>query len=171
MTEISPAPRAVAIGMPDRIRDAMLVHLPDVLAVDSLTEAAAVLDDNPRALVLYGEVAFGAVVSGQPVFLLEEQRAQRVVRRVGVVIDTDPNALADLEWDDPRRLAVQAGVRLAAGFLVDVSVDGVWGRLSNLLDERVAEPPVRGVTSGDGNDEPNGDPDDRDQPPAAPEDH
>lgn len=169
MTEIQPAPRAVAIGLPDRIRTEMLVQLPDVLAVDSLSQAAAILADNPRAVVMYGEITFGAVVSGQPVFVLEDQGDPMVrwSNQVMVVVDVDPRKCADLVWDDPRRLASHAGIRLKAARIVDVSADGIWPRLSDELNKLVAEPPAQGVPSGDGNDEPNGDPDDRDQPPAA----
>lgn len=157
-------PRAVAIGIPDRLRHPLLENLPNVVLVDGLVEAAAVLDTAPQAMVIYGEITFGAAVSGQPIFLVPDQAADGANPRVALLIDTAPNGLNGLAWDDPRKLAAHAGIRLGARYLVDVSEEGAWAAFSALMDEVVAIPPGEGVPSGDGNDEPNGDPDVSDQP-------
>jgi len=145
--------RAVAVGIPDRLKDAVAA-LPGVLVLPDLVTAAGVLEDFPDAHVVYGEELFGPAVTGLPVFLRMDQRAGGHNRRVWVLIDAHPQQLDGLEWDDPRRLATQAGIRLRAGRLVDVSEDGAWASFDSLLDQPVDTPNVGGYTEDDttGND-------------------
>lgn len=151
--------RAVAVGIPDRLKE-QLTALDGVMVEDDLVIAAGLLELHPGAFLIYGENLFGDAVTGQPVLLLPEQRdGARPIPRVMVVMDLNPTAmLDDLRWDDPRRLAMQAGIRLRAGRVVDASAVGVWVALDVLLDGPVDTPNTGGYTQVTGNDE-NGDPD------------
>lgn len=151
--------RAIAVGIPDRLTG-QLAAVPGVAVEDSLETAAMMLELYPRAAVIYGENLFGDAVTGQPVFLINEQRdpnGQPAVRRVLMLIDHHPMKLDELAWDDPRRLAMQAGIRLSAGSVVDVSASGAWVALDARLDEHVDTPNTGGYTQSNGNDE-DGDP-------------
>lgn len=152
--------RAVAIGIPDRLLEA-LGSIPGVVVTETLIRAMEVLDENPGAAVMYGEHLFGEAVSGQPVMLMDVQ-ADPEVRwepRIMVIIDHDPQQLDMLAWDDPRKLATQAAIRLKAGTLVDLSRDGIVGALSSRLDAFVDTPASGGYSQGNGNDDKsNGDP-------------
>lgn len=147
-----PAPpariRAIAVGIPDRLRSAVR-ELSGVLVEDNLANAADIVDMNPGVSVIYGEGLFGAVVTGQPIMFLPEQKPAPgdrfgPVPGVIVLIDHSPFKLDELEWDDPRRLATQAGVRVLASHLVDVSQQGVWVHLDVLLDQVLDTPRQRG---------------------------
>jgi hypothetical protein len=135
--------RAVAVGIPDRLKDD-LASLSGVVVVPDLSTASGVLEDYPDAHVVYGEHLFGPAVTGQPVFLLPGQVDSRHNQRVWVVVDAAPSTLGQLEWDDPRRLAAQAGVRLRAGRLLDVSDPGAWVSFDAVLDEPVDTPNTGG---------------------------
>jgi hypothetical protein len=124
--------RAVAVGIPDRLKEP-LAAMAGVVVVPDLVTAAGVLDDWPTAYVIYGEDLFGAAVTGLPVFLIPDQD-QGYHDRVIVLMDVDPRHTDALSWDDARRLAPQAGVRLRARRLVDVSSSGAWLSLDALLD-------------------------------------
>lgn len=145
--------RAIAIGIPDRMHRELEANLPGVRIVYDELSADEIVAEYPHVAVLYGEHTFGPAVSGQRVLVLPEQHDARRVERVVVVTDAMPTNLNTLAMDDPRRLAPQAGVRLAAGYLVDVSQPGVWVALDVLLDDIIDTPPAKGVSSGDdGND-------------------
>jgi len=124
--------RAVAVGIPDRLKE-RLAGMNGVIVVPDLVTAAGVLEDWADAYVIYGEDLFGAAVTGMPVFLLPDQH-DGYHERVLVLTDIDPRHTESLAWDDPRRLAPQAGVRLRALRLVDVSSSGAWLSLDALLD-------------------------------------
>lgn len=142
--------RAVAVGIPDRLKDD-LATLDGVVLAPDLVTAAGVLDDWPDAHVIYGEELFGAAVTGQPVFLLPA--GQDVSDRVWVLMDAHPLKLDELAWDDPRRLGPQAGVRLRAGHLVDTSEPTALAQLDVLLNRDVDTPNVGGYPEdNDGND-------------------
>lgn len=155
MTEV----RAVAFGVPERVY-ATLDAVGGVLVRETLLDAAKALDDNPQAALIYGEHAFGAAVSGQPIMLIDEQgdRATRWLPRVMVAIDCHPNDTVNLEWDDPRKLAFQAAVALKAASLVDLTDPQVVTGLDKKLAAWVDTPRPGGQDGVTGNDEPNGDP-------------
>lgn len=137
--------RAVAVGIPERLRDE-LGGMTGVILAPDLSTAAGVLEDWPDAHVIYGEELFGMAVTGQPVFLLPEQgdpvgEARTALRRVWVIADAPPGELGDLPFDDPRQLTAHAAVRLRAQRLVDVSRTGAWVNFDALLDEDVDIPP------------------------------
>lgn len=130
--------RAVAVGIPDRLKDS-LGGMDGMVVVPDLVTAAGVLDDWPRAYVLYGEDLFGAAVTGMPVFLFDEQ-PDDWQRRVMVIVDANPGKVDDLAWDDARRLVGQAAVRLRARRIVDLSEPAAWESLDKILNEPVDTP-------------------------------
>jgi SpoU rRNA methylase family enzyme len=141
--------RVVAVGIPERLKQAMRAALPDAVVVDDPIDAVDVLDVYPDAALIYGEELFGAIVTGQPIMFLPEQKPDPgawfgPVARVLVLIDHQPTKLDELEFDDPRRLVMQAGVRVLASHLVDVSEFGAWHALSVLLDDILTPPRLRG---------------------------
>jgi hypothetical protein len=154
--------RAVAFGVPERVH-ATLDAVGGITVTNTLMDAAKALDDNPHAAVIYGEHAFGDAVTGQPIMLVDEQGdpMARWLSRVMVAIDCSPNATANLDWDDPRRLAFQAAVALKAAALVDLADPDVVAGLDRKLAAWVDTPREGGHTEVNGNDEPpNGDPND-----------
>lgn len=142
--------RAVAVGIPDRLKDT-LTALDGVLVLDMVT-ALGVLEDHPNVHIVYGQELFGAAVVGQPVFLSPRQR-DGAQPSVWVLLDHHPEKLTELEWDDPRQLAVQASIRLNAGRLVDISYEGALEAFDTRLNEPVDTPTSGGHTEDNtGND-------------------
>ena len=151
MTDLSP--RAVAYGIPQRLRGELRANLPDVLILDDPLAIADALETNPDVRLIYGEDAFGPAVTGRPPRFLTDQTAGRALARVLVLVDVPPAGLRDLEWDDPRQLVIHAAGTLCAGVFVDVSQTGAWVAADVLLDQPVDAPPPKGVSSSsDGND-------------------
>lgn len=165
--------RAVAVGVPERLRE-RLEYVDGVRVCGDLVAAAMVLSEAPHAAVMYGEALFGEAVTGQPVLLLDEQgglpsdeQPPPFSPRVLVVSDLPPNKLSDLDWDDPRKLGVQAMHRLRAKTYIDLSETGVLEDMDQHLTTVLALPPNGGYSESNGNDEPNGDPDAEDHRPPA----